>query len=383
GWYNQRLTDSVFLLPQSLYYQLADAPLNCFGLGWGKGCLYEHGDVVREQGGQGLTTFWMLKNTQHRLQWLSLDIAQLELLSIGALLGVFWLPKRSWRRLALLNISLLVAAYSLFYFAGSYPGAGARFLSETLPIFHVGLAQFNQRTRSFLFLFGLALCGFALHGSYAHEALRSREQAHFDRGTAATKEPRFSSSEVDFHLNFNPDDQPPKVLFHSHDARELPYVQKPEGQDEIEEKILKQLSEEEKNILVPTEARLLHFELEAAWPLIAQEDASSYPSWHPASCLSGGRGLRVLKEGPKPKIRGFFVSASSEISEEYFVRFLNRKGECALMPWSELGLFRGSSQLNSASMNALFQHLGTREVLLDAIIVRRGAPGPHELNGKD
>ncbi|MEO6418383.1 MAG: hypothetical protein ABIP39_03205, partial [Polyangiaceae bacterium] len=79
-------------------------------------------------------------------------------------------------------IALHVLAYFPFYFDGNYPGGGARFFAELLPIEHALIAvaiasalptvAFPRRVLGTL---ALACLGFAVHTSYDHEALANRD----------------------------------------------------------------------------------------------------------------------------------------------------------------------------------------------------------------
>jgi hypothetical protein len=172
-WHQWVVTGKFFSSVQLRYYAHADGPPGCFGLGLGKGCHYEHVDVVEKLGAQGLDLIWALKNTLHRLHWHSLDIANFEPLALLAVYFAYRLARRPLYRPLILALVALPLAYSGFYFAGSYPGGGARFFSELLPIWHVILAVGLCTLRVTRWGLGCALLGFALHASYSHEALKS------------------------------------------------------------------------------------------------------------------------------------------------------------------------------------------------------------------
>src|SRR5690606_38178569 len=129
-----------------------------------------------QQGGQGLTLGWAALNTLHRFHYHLLDIAHFEPLVLVALYALWVKRRERGSRLFLLSLIATPLGYSLFYFAGSYPGGGARFFVELIPIWHVllawGLTELAVRR------FGLfaMLAGFAIHASYGHRALKS---AHF------------------------------------------------------------------------------------------------------------------------------------------------------------------------------------------------------------
>lgn len=173
---HERLTGSWWLSPQIAYYARADGPVGCFGLGLGKGCHFEHADVVAMQGGQGLTLAWAALNTLHRFHWHALDVAHFEPLFALGVVGAWWLRPRpsAWPGLGVLCI--LPLGYSLFYFNGSYPGGGARLFSEMLPLWHVALAVALVRLQAVRLGLVASALGFATHAWVSHAALAT---AHF------------------------------------------------------------------------------------------------------------------------------------------------------------------------------------------------------------
>lgn len=177
GWHQAELTGSALGSVQLRYYELADGPPGCFGLGIGEtfGCRYEHGDVVARFGAKGFGVGWALRNTLHRLHHHTLDLANCELL---------WLlvPWAIWRKRshpaarALLVLGLgIFAAYGAFYFHGNYPGGGGRFFVELLPVEHALVAWTFAGTAWGRWLVPAALVGFACHGSFSHQDLAGRE----------------------------------------------------------------------------------------------------------------------------------------------------------------------------------------------------------------
>jgi len=272
GLHHYALTGSPFASPQLAYYALADGPPGCFHLGLGAGCRVEHGDVVLAQGGHGLTFAWMLQNTWHRLHWHSLDVANCE-----PLLLVAWLYlARTWRRgrtRALpLAVVALPAAYALFYFQGSYPGGGARFLSELLPALHVALAAGLLALRAGAFGVGLALVGYAGHAAHVHAALPSAPPLTTIPGPDGLPQ---ATTDHAFNLLFMPgrieSGRPPSVVRPTNDARRW----SPGGSPE----------------------RAL-FEAEADWPLLAQSGVWNERVHLSDPCVSGGRALRLHPSAP-------------------------------------------------------------------------------------
>jgi hypothetical protein len=198
-------TGHPFGSTQTAYYRASDGPPGCFryGFGAGIGCLVEHADFVRGRLTKGYGVVAALGVTLRRLRMHTEDIANLEPLG---LLVFSPLTSRIARRslgvrASLALVAALVLAYAPFYFDGDYPGGGARFFADALPIEHalvaLGLAVFawgpaaeaspaRTRTRGAVVL-ALALGGFAVHASYDHETLRLRDGANpmFDPETIA------------------------------------------------------------------------------------------------------------------------------------------------------------------------------------------------------
>jgi len=265
GAHNHALTGHVLGSPQLDYYALADGPPGCFRLGLGSGCRVEHADVVLAQGGHGLTLGWMFLNTIHRLHWHALDLANCELL-----LPVAWyFLARRWKEpaaRALVAVTLLLPlAYAFFYFQGSYPGGGARFYSELLPLLHVALAGGWIGGRWAHVGLGLSLLGYAVHAAQVHAALPSApppERTRNLEGLWAV------NTDHAFNLLFLPGrietGNVPSVVRSTHDARRWA----PTG--------------------APAAARL---EAEADWPLVRQAGVWTQRSPVPDACVSGGWAL--------------------------------------------------------------------------------------------
>lgn len=265
--YNHALTGSALGSPQLAYYALADGPPGCFRLGLGAGCQVEHADVVRAQGGHGLTLGWMLLNTVHRLHWHALDLANAEPL---LLVAWYYLARRfrSARLRPLLHCTLLLpAAYALFYFQGSYPGGGARFFSELLPALHVALAAGLLSLRSARYGVALALLGYAGHAAHVHGALPEAPPLTTTPGPEGL--PTVGTDHA-FNLLFVPGrieaGLPPSVVRQTGDARRF----RAEG--------------------APVPARL---EAEVDWPPVAQSALWTERVHVADACVSGGRALRL------------------------------------------------------------------------------------------
>jgi hypothetical protein len=173
-----------------MYYAISDGPPGCFRWGFGKntGCVVEHGAFVADRLARGYGPIEALLVTLRRLRMHLLDVANLEPLALFVLLPLR--KPRSGPVLAALAVVLLqILAYAPFYFDGSYPGGGARFFADVLPIEHaivvVALASVGAGAgeragargfaRALAAFVALALAGFAFHASFEHGKLRDRD----------------------------------------------------------------------------------------------------------------------------------------------------------------------------------------------------------------
>ncbi len=176
-WHQHTLTGDWLSSGQSAYYAVADGPPGCFryGFGAGIGCWFEHGEFVRARLPDGYGAAAALGNTLRRLALHSADIANFTPLSLLVPLGV-WLGRREpGVRLAAFVIAAVIAGYVPFYFEGSYPGGGARFFADLLPLEHALLALAGARLAWLSKLVPASLFGFAFHTSHQHELLAERE----------------------------------------------------------------------------------------------------------------------------------------------------------------------------------------------------------------
>lgn len=184
------LTGSFFTSTQRAYYAGSDGPPGCFrwGFGDGVGCLGEHGEFVRARLANGYGLAAAIGTTLRRLRMHLTDVANLEPLALLVL--VPFAKKRRARAIVAASsvVVLHFLAYAPFYFDGNYPGGGARFFADVLPIEHalvvVGLALFagararhhDRVFRRVLFaVLALALAGFGVHAAYDHHKLADRD----------------------------------------------------------------------------------------------------------------------------------------------------------------------------------------------------------------
>jgi hypothetical protein len=170
------LTGSFFGSTQLAYYAAADAPAGCFryGFGAGIGCRFEHGDFVARFLPHGYGLAQAARNFVVHLSLFSVDATNAAPLTLLAGFAAFK-HRRSALGLVGAGILLQALAYVPFYFDGNYPGGGARFLCEAIPLCQVLVARALVDLRLARFAAPLSLAGFALHARYGHEALRERE----------------------------------------------------------------------------------------------------------------------------------------------------------------------------------------------------------------
>ena len=287
---------------QLAYYAIADGPPGCFGWGFGKnrGCLFEHGDIVKAVLDDGFGPLAALRFTGQRLAVHLIDVANfapIALLVPFALVRFHRAPGVRWAALAWAGV---VLGYAGFYYPGSFPGAGARFFADMLPLEHGLLALALLELNAARFAPALALLGFGLHAVHSHIALAQREGGHpmFEpaRLTAAGIEHGlvFVTTDHGFSLGHDPSIRDAKsgivVARLSHDAhdgllwqalgrpRTYRYDYTPEtGAVGI----------------TPYSPSLTPFRLEseAEWPPLAVSAGWAHPDFRP--CLSKGRGLHL------------------------------------------------------------------------------------------
>jgi hypothetical protein len=182
------VTGSWLVSTQRAYYAASDGPPNCFrwGFGDGVGCLGEHGEFVQARLAKGYGVVAALGTTLRRLRMHLTDVANLEPLALLVLVPIASSRGRRARPIvsAAAVILLHVLGYAPFYFDGNYPGGGARFFADVLPIEHalvvVGLALLARASdrvhrRALFGVLGLALAGFAVHAAYDHVKLAERD----------------------------------------------------------------------------------------------------------------------------------------------------------------------------------------------------------------
>jgi hypothetical protein len=167
------LTGSFFGSTQLAYYALADAPPGCFryGFGAGIGCRFEHGNFVERFLPQGYGVVQAARNLLVHLSLFSIDATNAVPLT---LLAAYALAKHRRSGLGVLGAGVLLQAlaYVPFYFDGNYPGGGARFMSEAIPLCQILVARALFDLRLDRLAAPLALAGFVLHARHGHDELR-------------------------------------------------------------------------------------------------------------------------------------------------------------------------------------------------------------------
>jgi hypothetical protein len=170
------LTGSYFGSTQLAYYAASDAPAGCFryGFGAGIGCRFEHGDYVAHFLAHGYGLVPALRNLGVHLLAFASDVTNFAPLT---LLGGYALKRHLKSPLGLLGAGILLQslAYVPFYFDGNYPGGGARFLCEVIPLAQILVARAACDLGIARLLPALVLAAFALSARYDHERLRARE----------------------------------------------------------------------------------------------------------------------------------------------------------------------------------------------------------------
>jgi hypothetical protein len=312
------LTGHALASPQQLYYARSDGPAGCFRLGFGQGigCLFEHEDFVRARLPQGFGVKAAVTTTLSRLRHHLTDIDNAEPL---AFLVFFALRRRPWGKALGLVLAAQVVAYAPFYFDGNYPGGGARFFADVLPLEHallaVGLGRLWPRVaahRKVALTLGVALLGFAVHAAPAHAQLAVRDGgapmfdpqvlsvAKVDKGLV------FLSTDHGFNLAFDPRMDAKRGIVAARrrsDARDrLLYDQL--GAPPTYVYTFDPLRGADAKIepFVPPavefgESGTYRFEAEAEWPPLAQTGGYATPHWRGAGCASLGRVLMVHPTG--------------------------------------------------------------------------------------
>ncbi len=313
--YQKANTGSYFTSLQFAYYSLSDGPENCFRLGFGTGigCRFEHGEFVQRELPNGYGPLEASLVTLRRLGWHLGDVANF----VPVALLLPWAGFSSFRntkaRTLLGTILLVIAGYALFYFDGNYPGGGARLFADILPLEHILLAHAVLTLGLTRWLMPAALFGFAFHVSHGHRALRDREggrpmyEAQVLVDARVTHGLVFVGTDHGFNLGFHPSIQSATagilVARTTRDDREYA-LWKSQGEPPAYRyefdawhpnamPVLKVLNLTRTHPPNNTTDSLL-FEVEREWPPLKRVAGWAKPSFSGATCISLGRGLRLL-----------------------------------------------------------------------------------------
>lgn len=316
---HQRAATGAWLASsQSLYYALADGPVGCFryGFGAGIGCEHEHGAFVAANLPDGYGAYEVAATSLRRLKAHLVDPLNAEpLLALVVAGGLALRRVEAARVVALAPVALLIA-YAPFYFDGNYPGGGARFLADALPVEHVlaviGALVAAAKVRSLrphparaaAGLVIAAVVGFAVRARADHLLLRDREggrpmfEAVALRDAGVTRGLVFVDTDHGFALGHDPvarADRDVEVLRRRGDAHDrLAWEER--GRPPTFLYALTTLSDDAlADVTVapwepPPSSRI---EGESLWPVLVARGASAWPRWTHGPCASGGRRLGI------------------------------------------------------------------------------------------
>jgi hypothetical protein len=403
------LTGHAFASPQKLYYAVSDGPADCFryGFGQGIGCVFEHEDFVRTRLSQGFGAKAAVITTLSRLRHHLTDIDNAEPLVVLVIIG---LRKSPWARALAWVLAAQVLVYAPFYFDGNYPGGGARFFADVLPLEHallvVGLGRLRPSLaahRKVALALGVSLVGFAVHAAPAHAQLAARDggapmfdpqvlsQAKIDKGLV------FVSTDHGFNLAFDPRMDPKQGIVAARrrsDARDrllydllgapptYLYTFDPlpgSGTKGAEAKV---------EPFVPPavevgEAGSYRFEAEAEWPPLAQNGGYATPHWRGAGCASQGRVLMVAPtseiavvdiELPAPRAAKYRIRAEAfaEGPAELELRIVEAPGFRMVIPMRSAGCHTTPAELiDLKGPSTLRLTVRGAPAALDAIVLDR------------
>lgn len=375
-------TGEWFASAQMHYYSLADGPPGCFKYGFGPsvGCVHEHGDVVKNTLTDGFGVLQALVTSLHRLSWHMLDLANFEALWLVLPYAVFKGYRHQPVRLLALASLGIILAYSPFYFNGSYPGGGARFYADVLPLEHVLVAWGLSQLGGFRVAVPLALAGFAVHASHAHRALALRDGGMPMFSSSALEERGVQAGLVlvntdhGFNLGFDPSAldawQQPVVARYRGDSHDR-VLWEHLGRPAVYRYEFAPWSATPGPFIVPldlTPDRTLTFEAEAEWPPLNVSGGYALPVHTAEPCSSGGRVLEfvptagdtlsvtleanTLRAGRHRVEVGWvradhddvpFVAATSTVSHHETVSFAG--GSCGVVPLGDWHMPSGRQEL--------------------------------------
>lgn len=316
---------------QSAYYLLADGPPGCFryGFGAGIGCLAEHEPYVRSVLPHGHDLRSALITAGRRLHLHLSDVANAEPLFLLVPIGA-WISRRNRVAIAVACAPLiLLGVYAPFYFDGSYPGGGARFLADAIPAEHAIMAiaiasiaglgtrpDSRRELRAIGVVVSLMLLGFAVRTSREHASLRERDggRPFFDpqvvARAGATSGLLFVDGDHAFNLAYDPAVNDPagglvvrRARGDERDRLAWEKLGKPPAFRFRMDPWSKPPVEPHVEPWSPPagEPGLWRFEGEAEWPPLEQSGGYAVPTWlAQGSCVSGGLALGLTRTDKGP-----------------------------------------------------------------------------------
>jgi hypothetical protein len=201
-------------------------------------------------------------------------------------------------RIAAGAVAGVMLAYVPFYYPGNYPGGGARFFADALPLEHALLGLALVELQLVRFAVPGALLGFALSTIHSHLALAEREGGRPMYEPARLPGPRrgllFVNTDHGFALGHDPKRHDP--------TRELVVAR---GHGDAHDRVLwehlgrppasryRYFPETGRVAITPYEptAGAARWELEVEWPPLAVLAGWAHPDFRP--CLSAGAGLHL------------------------------------------------------------------------------------------
>ncbi|MDC0739876.1 hypothetical protein [Polyangium mundeleinium] len=316
-------TGELFTSSQRLYYALSDGPPGCFRYGFGAsiGCLGEHGDFVQHNLPHGYGAYAAAATTLRRLKQHLVDAGNAEPFTLLVLFGAILAARLPRARLLPIAVALQIAAYVPFYFDGNYPGGGARFYADVLPLEHILAAlavahlaargkDFGRASRRVAALVALVPLGFAFRAGFDHALLRDREAGlpMFEPARLASLPARalvFVDTDHGFNLAYDPWTSNERTIArHRGDAFDR-FAWEAHGRPPAYRYLFPIPPDGEAPPstphLVPYSFDLqapIALEGENLWPALAQQDAWALPAWATDACASERRWLSVTPADP-------------------------------------------------------------------------------------
>lgn len=318
-------TGALFASSQTAYYAVSDGPPGCFryGFGAGIGCIGEHGEFVQRNLTHGYGAFAAAATTLRRLKQHLVDAGNSEPFTLVVLAGAVLAFRDPRLRFLPIGVLAQIAVYVPFYFDGNYPGGGARFYADVLPLEHVlaaiAVTHFAERARDphrkqriVSAVLALVPLGFAFRAGFDHAALRDRDGGRpmFEPSRLPNVEAPallFVDTDHGFNLAFDPDkpthalskNSSPSNPWHvarlRGDALDLMTWQK-HGKPDAYRYVFPLGVDHPDVRVVPYDiasSATLGIEAENLWPPVAQDQGYALASWPNAPCASARRWLVV------------------------------------------------------------------------------------------